>query len=58
MADQSAPYFSTIASESGSGQEVRIPNWPFPLEEFDLPINHLHANATMAPNLADFQVNT
>jgi uncharacterized protein (TIGR02217 family) len=49
------PVFSTIVSKSASGQEVRIANYPFALEEFDLPINHLHGNSTLAPNLADFQ---
>jgi hypothetical protein len=49
------PYFSTIQSKSVGGQEVRIPNYPYPLEEFELPINHLHANSQLAPNLADFQ---
>lgn len=49
------PYFSTIQSKTAGGQEVRIPNYPFPLEEFDLPINHLHQDSTTAPNLADFQ---
>src|ERR1017187_10022106 len=48
------PCFSTIVSKSASGQEVRIANWPFPLEQFELPINHLHA-APWGANAADFQ---
>jgi hypothetical protein len=49
------PYMSTIVSTSASGQQVRIPNYPFPMEQFDLPVNHLHGNAQVAPSLADFQ---
>ena len=49
------PYFSTIVSTSASGQQVRLPNFPVPLERFELPINHLHGNSRVTPNLADFQ---
>ena len=40
---------------SAGGQETRIANYPFALEQFDLPINHLHGNAAVSPNLADFE---
>ena len=34
-----SPYFSTIVDEAVGGQEVRIPNYPYPLTQFELPIN-------------------
>jgi uncharacterized protein (TIGR02217 family) len=36
---------------------VRIANWPFPLEQFELPVNHLHAApwGAAGANAADFQ---
>ena len=53
------PYFSTINVKMASGQEVRIANYPYPLEEFDLPINHLHSAPWGSPanamNAADYQ---
>ena len=36
---QRTPRFSTIVKSSVSGQQVRIPNYPFPLTEFSVPIN-------------------
>jgi uncharacterized protein (TIGR02217 family) len=33
------PHFSTIVSHSASGKEVRIPNYPYPLPEIEVPIN-------------------
>jgi hypothetical protein len=38
-----------------NGNEVRIPNYPFALEQFDLPVNYMHANAALSPSGADFQ---
>lgn len=45
-----SPYFSTTVSVAKSGQEVRLPNYPFELEQFELPINHEHQKYP-----ADFQ---
>jgi uncharacterized protein (TIGR02217 family) len=36
-----SPRFSTIVHTSVSGQQTRLPNYPFPLTEFELPFNVL-----------------
>ena len=34
--------FSTIVSAAASGQKVRIPNYPFPMPEYEVPFNMLN----------------
>jgi hypothetical protein len=36
-----SPKFSTIVLPAASGQHVRIPNYPFPLPEYEVPFNML-----------------
>lgn len=52
------PYFSTIVSTAAAGQETRIPNFPVPLERFELPVNHLHGTSWGPGNAngADFPI--
>jgi len=50
------PYVSTTVNKTAGGQEIRIPNWPYPLETFDLPINYLHDSVVQSPGFAaDFE---
>jgi uncharacterized protein (TIGR02217 family) len=49
------PYFSTIVIKSAGGQEVRLANYPYPLEEFELPVHHLHGDSRTGIGIADYQ---
>ena len=50
------PRFSTIASTASSGQQVRIPNYPFPLTEFEVPINVMNLTQGELDDLWGFYV--
>ena len=49
------PYWSTIVATAAAGQETRILNYPFPMEQFELPINHLHGDVRLWYGGGDYQ---